>query len=70
MPDNKQPWDKTAKENATALATISTPAYTGTVSTKPAKQIETIAGTEKVKYGLGKPVRISIIGDIKHDSDQ
>lgn len=67
MPDNKQPWDDGFKESTVALTAYSSPDY---MKADFSGQTETTAGTEKVKYGLGKPVRISIIGDIKHDSDQ
>ena len=30
---------------------------------------ETVADIRAIKYGTGKPFRISIVGDIKHDSD-
>ena len=65
MPDNKQPWDNIYNDKMGS--TLATPSID---YLRQAKAAETIAGNEKVKYGLGKPVRISIIGDIKHDSDQ
>ena len=64
MPDNKQPWDNIYSDK------MGTPLATPSVDyLRQSKAAETIAGNERVKYGLGKPVRISIIGDIKHDSD-
>lgn len=65
MPDNKQPWDYIYNDE------MGTPLDTPSVDyLRQSNAAETIAGNERVKYGLGKPVRISIIGDIKHDSDQ
>lgn len=64
MPDNKQPWDNIYNDK------MGTPLATPSVDyLRQSTAAETIAGNERVKYGLGKPVRISIIGDIKHDSD-
>jgi len=65
MPDNKLPWDNDLEEN-TRVLTASKADYMKSDASEP---IETIAGREKVKYGLGKPIRISITGDLKHDSD-
>ena len=65
MPDNKQPWDNLYTERTGAELVVYSADYL-----KQSETTGTVAGNEKVKYGLGKPVRISIIGDIKHDSDQ
>ncbi len=71
MIDNKKPWDNIYLNNSNGSTTnpIESPMQAHYLSTNESTEIETIAG-KKVKYGLGKPTRISIKGDLKHGSDQ
>jgi hypothetical protein len=58
-----QPWDTPAANTTSTSSTNIYSAYSDLSGS------ETLADSEKVKYGLGKPTRISIVGDIKHDTN-
>lgn len=61
--DITQPWDARASN---VTSTSSTELYSASCELSGS---ETLANAEKQKYGLGKPTRISIVGDIKHDTN-
>lgn len=63
MPNVSQPWDAPA---ANTTSTSSTNIYS---ASNDLSGSETLADGKKLKYGLGKPTRISIVGDIKHDTN-
>ena len=67
MLNNKQPWDSIFEGESIVSAPSSLTDY---LDKKETLNTATIAGTERIEYGRGKPVRISIIGDLKHDPDQ